>query len=234
LDQKARLLSECGVDVVIAYPTDQSLLNLTPDAFFEGIVRGELNARGLVEGPNFFFGHDRAGNIPMLRRLCEVAGLTLDVVPPVTVGERLVSSSEIRALIAAGRVADAVNMLGHPYHLRGFVVRGAGRGRMLGVPTANLERIETLIPPDGVYAGTASHGDRSYPAAVHIGANTTFGEQERKVEVHLLDFAGNLYGQTVEVGLLRHIRDTVKFAEGEELKRQLARDLEQVRQVWQQ
>lgn len=231
LDQKARLLAECGVEVVIAYRTDRDLLNLTPGEFFERIVLGELDARGLVEGPNFFFGRDRAGDIPMLRTLCDKAGRSLDVVSPVKVGERLVSSSEIRSLIGTGRLRDAVEMLGHPYHLSGTVARGAGRGRSLGIPTANLQQIETLIPPDGVYAGVARHGESEYPAAVHIGANTTFGEQQRNFEVHLLDFAGDLYGERLEVGLLDRVRDTAKFASGEELKRQLARDLERVREV---
>ena len=232
LEQKARLLAECGVDVIIAYPTDHALLNLTPEAFFEQIVLGELDARGLVEGPNFFFGHDRAGDVRKLGELCERAGRLLDVVSPVRVGDRLVSSSEIRASIAAGRLAAAVEMLGHPYQLRGTVARGAGRGRSLGTPTANLESIATLVPPDGVYAGTARWQQQDYPAAVHIGPNTTFGENARKVEVHLLDFSGDLYGQHLEVGLLERIRDTATFPSAEDLRRQLERDLADVRGAW--
>lgn len=231
LDQKARLLAECGVDVIIAYPTDHALLNLSPEAFFEQIVLGELDARGLVEGPNFFFGHDRAGDVTRLRELCEAAGRSLDVVSPVRIGDRLVSSSEVRSRIAAGLLSEAVEMLGHPYHLVGTVGRGAGRGRSLGTPTANLEGIATLIPPDGVYAGVVPWQRGVYPAAVHIGANTTFGEQERKVEVHLLGFSGNLYGQPLEVGLLERLRETSRFAGAEELRRQLERDLEEVRAI---
>ncbi|MEX1095865.1 MAG: bifunctional riboflavin kinase/FAD synthetase [Planctomycetales bacterium] len=231
-EHKAELLDRSGVDFVIAYPTDRALLELAPEEFFERIVRERLAARGLVEGPDFFFGRGRSGHVATLRRLCEAAGLTLDVAAHfVGAGGRVVSSSAIRELIAAGRMTEAVEALGHPYRLAGRIVAGAGRGRALGFPTANLAGIETLLPADGVYAGLARVGGESHPAAVHVGANPTFGEGERKVECHLLDFTGPLPGPTLAVDLRARLRDTRKFAGPDALQAQLAADCEQVREL---
>jgi riboflavin kinase/FMN adenylyltransferase len=143
-ERKLELLSQSGVDDVIVYPTDQELLQLTPQAFFDRIVLGRLRARGLVEGPNFFFGHNRAGNVDTLRDYCDAAGIELAIVPPVVVGELLVSSSEIRRHIADGRVREAGTLLGATYRISGTVVRGAERGRTLGVRRTRSRRIELV------------------------------------------------------------------------------------------
>jgi riboflavin kinase/FMN adenylyltransferase len=231
INRKAELLQGCGVDCVIAYPTDEALLDLTPEQFFERIIRSEMNVLGLVEGPNFFFGRDRAGDIETLHSLCDAAGLSLDVVPALQFGDRMVSSSAIRSDIAAGRVSHAVDLLGHPYRLQGNVVKGAERGSDLGFPTANLEQIETLLPADGVYAGMAHVSGRTFAAAINIGHNPTFDEAMRKVEVHLIDFTGDLYGERLDVDLFERVRDIVQFDSVEALKQQLSSDMEQVRAV---
>jgi riboflavin kinase/FMN adenylyltransferase len=231
LDRKAELLQGCGIDCVIAYPTDEALLDLTPEQFFEGIIRSELNVLGLVEGPNFFFGRDRAGDIETLHSLCDAAGLSLDIVPALQFGDRMVSSSAVRSDIAAGRVSHAVELLGHPYRLQGNVVKGAERGSDIGFPTANLEQIETLLPGDGVYAGMAQVGGTSFAAAINVGHNPTFGEAKRKVEVHLIDFTGDLYGERLDVDLFEQLRDIVQFDSVEDLKQQLSSDVEHARAV---
>ncbi|MEX0715250.1 MAG: bifunctional riboflavin kinase/FAD synthetase [Planctomycetaceae bacterium] len=229
-EHKAELLGRAGVDFVIAYPTDAALLELTPREFFECIVREKLAARGLVEGPNFFFGRDRTGNVETLRALCASAGMTLDIAEPFALEPegRIVSSSAIRGLIAEGRMAEAVAALGHPYRVSGRIVPGAGRGRQLGFPTANLADIATLLPADGVYAGKAQVEGKPHPAAMHVGPNLTFDEAERKVECHLLDFSGALAGK-LDVDLTARLRDTARFASGEELEAQLTADCEQAR-----
>lgn len=226
VERKAGLLGKAGVDYVIAYPTDQQLLNLEPERFFQDIVRAHLDARGLVEGPNFFFGKNRAGDVQTLERLCQSAGLTLDVVPPFALGEQLVSSSAIRSLISQGRLAQAREMLGHPYRLQGTVVQGESRGRLLGFPTANLEGVKTLVPAEGVYAGAVTLADQGHPAAINVGSNPTFGEESQKIEVHVLGFNGDLYGQQLNVDLLERLRDTVKFPGVDDLKNQLANDMQ--------
>jgi riboflavin kinase/FMN adenylyltransferase len=231
LDRKAELLAELGVNCLIAYRTGRELLGLTPDGFFEKIVRGELAAAGLVEGANFCFGRDRSGDVTCLKRLCDSAGLRLDVVPQVTVGEVVVSSSVVRSLIQTGRVRDAADLLGTMYRVRGTVSAGSARGRTIGFPTANLTGVETVLPPDGVYAGRAFVGGKPYAAAINLGPNPTFDETARKLEAHLLDFAGDLYGKSLDVAFLQHLRNTVPFANVDELRSQLVRDVAQVRDV---
>jgi len=231
VEHKAELLARYGVDCIIAYPTDHAFLNQSPADFFQNIVQNELAARGLVEGPNFFFGHDRQGNVATLHTLCEEAGIKLEIIPPIVVGDCLVSSSAIRSQLMAGSVASAVEMLGHPYRLRGEVARGAERGRLIGFPTANLVGVPVLLPADGVYAGLAHLNDGPHPAAIHLGPNPTFGEGERKLEVHVLDFTGDLYGQTLDVDLLDRIRGTERFASAEALKSQLERDVQSARAI---
>ena len=154
-DRKAELLAALGVDTVIAYPTDRQLLALTPEEFFESVVRRGLAARAMVEGANFYFGHNRSGTIDVLRQLTAAAGIVLEVVEPVIVAGEVVSSSRVRRLVGEGRMAEARALLTAPYRIRGQVVAGAGRGATIGFPTANLAGIDTLLPALGVYAGCA-------------------------------------------------------------------------------
>ncbi len=230
LEQKAELLEQAGVTCVIAYPTDKNLLQLTPVEFVASIVVGQLAAKGIVEGPNFCFGKDRKGDIDTLRDLCRERKIGLEVAEPVGGKRAMVSSSTIRSLIAAGRVAAAVELLGHPYRIAGEVVTGARRGQTIGFPTANLAGIQTLLPADGVYAGVSRVGESQFPAAVNIGPNPTFQEAARKVEVHLLDFAGDLYGRPLAVDLIDRVRDVRKFNGRDELVEQIGRDVRAVRE----
>ena len=228
-ERKAELLEEMGVTATIAYPTHRGLLEWTPQQFFNAIVRDGLAAKVLVEGPNFCFGRGRSGNIETLAGLCREAEVMLHIVPPVVVGGQIVSSSRIRQALEAGDVELAHELMGRPYRLRGKVVTGARRGTRLGFPTANLDQIDTLVPGTGVYAGWAWHAARSWPAAVHIGPNPTFGERARKVEVHLIDFAGDLYDQPLQVDFAARLRDVRPFASVEALQEQLARDIQAAR-----
>jgi riboflavin kinase/FMN adenylyltransferase len=230
-ERKAELLAAHGVYMVIAYPTDEDLLHLSAHEFFDKIVMNELQAKALVEGPNFYFGHNREGDVDLLARLAESAGLTLDVVSPVEIDGDLVSSSRIRMLIAAGEVAKAAQMLSAPYRIRGMVTHGAGRGGKLGFPTANLEGIDTLLPKLGVYAGRALVQSILYPAAINLGPNPTFGESAVKVEIHLLDYHDSLYGQPLEVEFLDRLRDVTSFATPQALVAQLETDIKSTREI---
>jgi riboflavin kinase/FMN adenylyltransferase len=244
-DRKARLLGEFGADAVVAYPTDRALLKLDAGEFFDRIVRGRLAGQILVEGPNFFFGRDRSGSIEVLRRLCEEAGVKLDVVEPVQIGGEIVSSSRIRGLIAAGRLEEAAQLLTQPYRIRGTVIHGAGRGVKLGYPTANLGRIDTLLPGEGIYAGRAWVDDpaatcgaapapQEWPAAISIGPNPTFEETALKVEFYLIGYQGRLYDRAVEVDFLARLRDIRQFGSADQLALQIDRDVAAARQVVQQ
>jgi riboflavin kinase/FMN adenylyltransferase len=233
-DRKARLLADLGIDAVIAYPTDEPLLALSAEAFFDEIVRKQLDARAMVEGPNFFFGHNRSGTIDVLRQLTQKAGISLDVVEPLVVDGDYVSSSRIRRLIADGQVDQAREMLTQPFRIRGMVVHGAGRGAKLGFGTANLDAIDTLIPGPGVYAGRGIVGDRRFAAAINIGPNPTFGEGALKVEVHLVGWDGSpLYGQVVEVDFLRKLRDIQRFPDVTALVSQLQKDVAAAQRAFQ-
>jgi riboflavin kinase/FMN adenylyltransferase len=230
-DRKAQLLAELGVDAVIAYPTDEELLQLTDRAFFDNILCGLLQAKALVEGTNFCFGRDRTGTIDVLRRYAAEAGMTVDVVEPLTLHGDVVSSSRVRKLIAAGQIDEARQLLTRPYRIRGLVRHGASRGAKIGFPTANVDAVDTLLPGPGVYAGRASVAGNLWPAAINVGPNPTFGEQALKVEVHLLGFHGNLYGMPLEVDFEARLRDVRTFSGIEELKTQLQSDVQRARDI---
>jgi riboflavin kinase/FMN adenylyltransferase len=235
-ERKVALLKDSGADEVGVFATGPWLLGLTAREFFDRVIVGRLGARGMVEGPNFAFGRDRGGDAALLAGWCREAGLGFEMVEPTSIGDQLVSSSRIRRCLAEGRADEAARLLGRPHRLRGLVTHGAGRGAGLGFPTANLDEIDNLIPGDGVYAARAwingSAADGSYPAACHIGPNVTFGEQVRKVEAHLLDFAGgDLYGRTVELDLLQRLRPTRPFAGLDDLLAQIRADVEHTRAI---
>jgi riboflavin kinase / FMN adenylyltransferase len=230
-ERKAELLAAQGVDWIIAYPTDEALLQLSAADFFRKIVRDALVARALVEGPNFYFGHNREGNVKRLAELSASADITLDVVPPVEIDGQVVSSSRVRELIRTGQVEQALKLLSAPYRIRGMVTHGAGRATKIGFPTANLSAIDTLLPAIGVYAGRAIVGNSMYPAAINLGPSPTFGDAMIRVEVHLIGLAEPLYGQPLEVDFLARLRDIRPFESPAALIEQLKHDIEQVKQI---
>jgi riboflavin kinase/FMN adenylyltransferase len=230
-ERKAELLGELGVAAVIAYPTDEALLRRTAREFFDWIVCERLAARAMVEGPNFHFGRDRAGNVEVLRQFAQEKGIALEVVPPLTVDGEYVSSSRVRRLIGDGDVDAAQRMLTRPYRVRGMVTHGAGRGARIGFPTANLAAIDTLMPGLGVYAGRSRWRETTYAAAINVGPNPTFGESQHKLEVHLIGHQGPLYGEPLEVDFLARLRDIQPFDGVEALVAQLKRDIAKAEQI---
>ncbi len=230
-ERKAELLADLGIDWVVAYPTDMALLSLSPREFFDRVIIDALDARAVVEGPNFFFGKNRAGNVETLAEFAAAAGIALDIVTPIEVDGAVASSSRVRDLVKLGRVGEARQWLTSPYRIRGLVTHGAGRGAELGYPTANLEGIDTLLPAHGVYATVAWVRGRAAPAALNLGPNPTFGDMATKVEVHLIGTDTSLYGQILEVDFLERLRDTRSFASVDELTRQLATDVATAEQI---
>jgi riboflavin kinase/FMN adenylyltransferase len=232
-DRKVQLLLEAGATAVAVFDTGSWLLGLTAREFFDRVVLGQFAATGLVEGTTFGFGRDRAGDVATLARWCTEAGLACEVAEPVEHQGRAISSSVIRSALAEADVDLAAAMLGRPHRLRGTVVRGAGRGAGLGFPTANLGAIRGLVPADGVYAALA-HVEglaRPYAAATHVGANATFDETTRTVEPHLLDFRGDLYGRTIDLDLVAHVRPSHRFATTDDLLAQIRTDVEATRRL---
>lgn len=236
--QKESLLTDLGVTHVVTCPTSRQLLELTAEQFFREIVVDRFQAVGLVEGPNFFFGKNRGGSIETLDHLCRSHGLSLTVIEPSQHSGTMISSSAIRDALAAGEIELANQFLGRSYSVSGVVESGAGRGRQLGFPTANLSRIETMLPGDGVYAATAivrEESDHSatssagLPAAVNIGSNPTFQDANRKVEAHLLDCSLDLYGRSLTLRFHQRLRGVLTFDSVESLTRQIQADLSAVR-----
>jgi riboflavin kinase/FMN adenylyltransferase len=231
LEHRAELLGNCGADHVIVMEITTAFLQLSAREFFERLIHAGLAARAVVEGFNFGFGRAREGTTDVLRGLCQSAGIDVTLLPAREWAGKPVSTSRVRAELTAGNVAAARALLGRPYRLSGTVGTGQKRGQKLGFPTANLERVATLIPGDGVYAVRAGHRHQSWPAAANVGPNPTFGEHARKIEVHLIGFNGDLYNETLSVDFLERIRDTRAFAGPAELAAQLCRDVEQARQA---
>jgi riboflavin kinase/FMN adenylyltransferase len=221
------LLHEHGADHVLVLRTTHELLALSAEDFFHRVVREQLQAAALVEGQNFGFGHKRRGNVHTLKQLCEGSAIPLTVVPPVLVEGRPVSSSEVRQTLLSGAVDFAARLLGRHYRIHGVVATGQRRGQSLGFPTANLEQVSTLVPRDGVYAVRVETGGKTWPGAANIGPNPTFAEQQRKLEVHLIGYQGDLYGQPLTVDFVVRLRDTRRFQGVSELVEQLRRDIEQ-------
>ncbi len=231
--REIELLKKAGASRVAVFRTGPWLLELSAREFFDQVLCQQLGARGLVEGPNFAFGHDRQGNVHSLARWCAESAMDFEVVEAEETEGRLVSSSLIRQFVTEGQVGEATRFLGHPHRIRGVVAHGAGRGAGLGFPTVNLDGIDTLIPADGVYAALAwIEGQTSaWKAACNIGPNPTFGEQVRKVEAHLIGFAGDLYGKSVELDFLKRLRGTKKFSSLDELLKQIRADIDETRQI---
>jgi riboflavin kinase/FMN adenylyltransferase len=225
------LLQAHGADHVLVLRTTRKLLELSAAEFFAEVVQQRLAARALVEGVNFGFGRGREGNVDTLAALCRQAGLGFVVVPPFQYNGTMVSSSRIRSLLLRGDVRAAADLLARPFRLRGVVGTGRQRGRSIGFPTANLEHVETLVPADGVYAVRVDHGGTVWPGAANIGPNPTFGEQARKIEVHLIGFQGDLLGQALAVDFIERLRDTRPFAGVAELVDQLRLDVERARRL---
>lgn len=244
--QRAELLKQAGANTVIRLEPQQDLLGLTPEAFLERVVAMH-NPRAIVEGTDFRFGRDRAGDLDTLRALCKPRGIEVHAVPAVAVGLSdntavTASSTMARWLIERGRVRDAWALLTRPHRLTGAVVQGDRRGRTLGFPTANIET-PNLLPADGVYATVATMPDGSKAAgALSVGVKPQFGEHARTAEVYLLDMkpeagAPNLpglpeYGWPLTLDLVGWIREQMRFPSLDGLLAQIERDCSRARAIF--
>lgn len=231
LERRAELLGEHGADYLVIIPIGQAFLNLSATEFFVSLVRDKFASRGIVEGPNFFFGRGREGNSETLRSLCEQHDIVLSIAESSKDADAMISSTRVRELIRSGDIDAANGLMGHPHRLRGTVGHGAGRGKRIGFPTANLTDIDVLVPGIGVYGGHAMVDGNCHTAAIHIGPNPTFDDSgKRKVEVHLLDYNGDLYQRPLMVDVITRVRDIIRFDSPKKLVEQLNRDIASIRQ----
>lgn len=234
-DEKLELIERIGIDWVIEEPFSREFSTTEPEAFFSEVLIRRLGAEAVVVGYDFAFGRGREGHLQNLELFCRRSGVPLTVIPPQRAGSDVVSSTRIRQQLLAGDVPAANQLLGRRFFYRGIVIRGEGRGRKLGFPTANLKIENKLALPHGVYATWAKLGDRFIPSVTNVGVRPTFEKSDKElaalVETHLIDFAEDLYGQILEVQFLARLRAERKFAGIEPLKAQIRNDLEQARAV---
>jgi riboflavin kinase/FMN adenylyltransferase len=223
--EKVEVLAATGLDAVALLVFDRTVAEASPRTFVERWLIGRFGLGHIVVGYDHAFGHNRSGNVETLRALGRSLGFGVDVVAPLSSDEGPISSTRIRAALAAGDVGAAAHALGRPYLLRGTVVRGDGRGRALGFPTANLHvPRDKLVPTPGIYAARAYAVGRAFDAVVHIGPRPTFPGAAPTLEVHLFDFDGALYGRHVRVDFCARLRGIERFADARALVRAMEAD----------
>ena len=233
VEDKIRLLEQWGLDLLVILPFTEEVAHTSARDFVQMLCE-HLRMTELWVGWDFALGHGRTGNVSTLKKLGQAMGFHLHVIEPVSDGEVVISSTEIRNLIADGRVREAAEMLGRYHQLRGLVVPGEGRGKQLGFPTANLQvPHHCAVPAMGVYAAYATIKGKRYPAVVNIGFRPTFGAGERTVEVHLLEFYGDLYGEETHIQFVERLRAERRFPNAEALCVQIEKDIAKAREILQ-
>jgi riboflavin kinase/FMN adenylyltransferase len=233
LARRLELLAEAGASAVVVEPFTRELASHAPDAFVDTVVVGALRASAIVVGYDFAYGRGRAGTTDALRAHGAAIGIEVDVVAAVEVDGEIASSSKIRGHLRAGELAAAERLLGRPWDVDGVVIHGAKRGRTIGVPTANIRPDSDLPVRAGIYAVTLSvEGAPPKPAVASLGTNPTFVDTDQLVlEVHVLDFDGDLYDRRVRVTFAAHLRDEAKFDSVDALVAQIHRDIEAARPI---
>jgi len=231
LPAKARLLEECGVQAVLAQRFDPAFAAITAQAFIDNVLLQGLGARHVVCGYDFTFGARRGGNVERLREMAAERAFGVTVLDPVTHEGEIYSSTRIREALRAGWASEASDLLGHHWEIEGVVEQGDRRGRTIGFPTANVALGEHLRPRFGVYAVRALVGGQWRDGVANLGRRPTVGKLQENFEVHLFDFAGDLYGQVLRVQLIDFIRPEMKFSGLDALKAQIAADGEAARRL---
>lgn len=232
LEQKVAGFVALGLDAALVLNFDFNLAELSPEEFVRKTLAGPLRAKCVLVGHSFRFGHKQAGNTARLQGLVVKFGFAVEIVEPVVVEGEVVSSSFVRVAVAEGRVARAARLLGRPFALTGMIRRGAGRGSTLLFPTLNLAPEQELLPKPGVYATETLIGARVYRSATNIGIRPTFDAGALSVESHLFDFSETMDSGRMEVRFWERLRDERKFSGPEELRRQIAVDLDQTREFF--
>jgi riboflavin kinase/FMN adenylyltransferase len=229
--EKVRLIRASCIDLLVVLPFTRKLAALAAADFVADILVGRLGVRHLVIGYDYAFGRNREGDANFLAAAAQQHGFSLEVLEPISSGDVAYSSTRIRQTLQQGDVAGVVAVLGRHYTLDGRVVSGAGRGRQLGFPTANLATRKELLPRDGVYAVRVRYGRRRYDAVVNIGRRPTFAAGEPTIEIHLLDFSGDLYGAHLRLYFVERLRDEQRFPSAAALQVAVRGDIDRARAI---
>jgi riboflavin kinase/FMN adenylyltransferase len=223
-DQRLEALHRAGVHCVAVVRFTKELSQWDADTFVRKVLVDWLRVSEVWVGANFLFGHERTGTFSVLRGLGQSYGFRADKIDPVRYKDFVVSSTRIRRLVAEARMDEAAALLGRPYYVDGVIVEGKRRGRELGFPTANLETQNELVPPNGVYATIMTIDGVVHGGVTNIGLRPTFGETAPTIETHVLDYSGNLYGQTVRLAFVQRLRDERRFEDVDALRAQIDAD----------
>lgn len=228
---KLRLIEALGADVCLLLRFDNQFAATTAEQFLETLHQQTNHLREICVGTRFRFGHDRAGDIRLIESFAQKHGFAAKEIHSVKLGDEIISSTSVRAHVLHGRLDRAAAMLGRPFSVFGTVQRGAGLGRQLGFPTANVNPHHEAFPPDGVYVAQTIFAGRTFGSILNLGRRPTVDQRggNRLLEVHLLDFSGDLYGAEIEVVFLQKLRDEQKFAAVAELQAQIAADVRAAR-----
>jgi riboflavin kinase/FMN adenylyltransferase len=234
-EQKIELISRSGIDVLICLPFTRSFAAVTAGEFLEDILVKRIGVKAIIVGGDYSFGKNREGNLDFLRQNSKRLGFELIVahwIQSPSNGSGRISSTGIRQLVTEGKVADAQKMLGRHYQIRGTVMTGRNRGgKLLGFPTANIKLQDELSPKTGVYAVSVEYKGNKYKGVANIGYSPTFGDHIYTVEVHILDFKENIYGETIRVNFIEKLRDEKKFSGISELSEQISKDILKAREI---
>ena len=233
-DERCRLMAGEGIEQILILPFGWDIARLDPEGFVQNILVGKLGVRAVLVGSNFRFGHRHAGDTKRLAELGAAYGIVTEVIPAIRVRGCQISSSEIRRLIGVGNVSTAARMLGRPYSLEGDIVPGFGIGSTQTVPTLNLKTDAEVVMPAGVYITRTSDVDdgRTWPAVTNVGSRPTFGGSEVSVETHLLAALDGKAPRRIRVEFLRRVREERKFPSAEDLKAQIARDVDRAKRYF--
>ncbi len=226
LEEKIRILKLLGVKNIIVLDFEEALFNLSPEEFVKEILLGKLKAKFVVVGENFRFGKNRVGDVNALCELGEKWGFRAFIQPSVILEGMPVSSTRIRRIIKEGNIKEAWKLLGRPFKIVGKVIYGKKRGKRLGFPTANINPETELIPRRGVYAVFVEAEESLFRGVMNIGFNPTFDDKTLSLEVHILNFNRDIYGKRLGIYFIERLRDEKRFANIEELKKAIKRDLE--------
>ena len=228
-EQKVELIAKTGLDVIICIPFNKAFATISADQFLEGILIDKIGTKAIVIGKDYAFGKNREGNITYLTQHSDRLGYEVIVTDWIPIAHNIdgrISSTRVREIVMAGNVEGAVALLGRHYQIRGKVRSGRNRGgRLLGFPTANINIVDELCPKTGVYAVTVECRDGHYKGVANIGYSPTFDDHIFTIEVHLLDFNNDLYGQDIRVNFIQRIRDEKKFSDIDELSQQIQKDI---------
>jgi riboflavin kinase/FMN adenylyltransferase len=226
---RIQFIEALGVEEVQVWPFTPEVASMSPEEFVSALQQRNA-VREVWVGANFGFGRDRSGNADTLLAIGQRKGFAVRIAPLIWDGDATISSTRIRGLLRLGQVREAATLLGRRYQIAGNVMDGAKRGRQLGFPTANVvPPPEQLLPAEGVYAGLAHLDGNTHRAVANLGARPTFGESQMLLEVHLLDFQGDLYGQWLRFEFAEHVRSTRRFDSLDDLRAQIGRDVEAAR-----